>query len=50
MSVLDRMLLINQRIIADDTPQNVMTPENLLQAYGGVFYDQRCHGEPDWTC
>ncbi|MFM2429287.1 MAG: hypothetical protein RLZZ511_500 [Cyanobacteriota bacterium] len=39
MGVLDRLMLVNQRIIANDTPQNVMTPENLLQAYGGVFYD-----------
>lgn len=56
MSVLDRMLLINQRIIADDTPQKVMTPENLLQAYGGVFYDQQQqhhrhhHSASEWIC
>ncbi|MBE9030192.1 metal ABC transporter ATP-binding protein [filamentous cyanobacterium LEGE 11480] len=59
MGVLDRLLLINQRIIADDTPQKVMTPENLLQAYGGVFYEQQGyaqhHGhhhpsETDWAC
>jgi manganese/iron transport system ATP-binding protein len=46
MGVLDRLLLINQRIIADDTPQKVMTPENLLKAYGGVAYqgDRHSHG------
>jgi manganese/iron transport system ATP-binding protein len=43
MGVLDRLMLINQRIIADDTPQNVMTPENLLQAYSGVFYNAPAH-------
>lgn len=53
ITVLDRMLLMNQRIIADDTPQNVMTPENLLQAYGGVFYESahsHHHGMADWAC
>ncbi len=38
IGVLDRLLLMNQRIIADDIPQKVMTPENLLQAYGGAAY------------
>jgi manganese/iron transport system ATP-binding protein len=28
------MLLLNQKIIADGTPQDVMTPENLHLAYG----------------
>lgn len=31
---LDRLLLLNQRLIADGSPQQVMTPENLRQAYG----------------
>lgn len=31
---LDRLLLINQRLIADGAPLQVMTPENLQQAYG----------------
>jgi manganese/iron transport system ATP-binding protein len=31
---LDRILLLNQRLIADGSPQQVMTPENLQQAYG----------------
>jgi manganese/iron transport system ATP-binding protein len=31
---LDRLLLLNQRLIADGSPGQVMTPENLHQAYG----------------
>ncbi|HEY9828076.1 MAG TPA: metal ABC transporter ATP-binding protein [Stenomitos sp.] len=31
---LDRLLLLNQRLIADGAPQQVMTPENLYRAYG----------------
>jgi manganese/iron transport system ATP-binding protein len=31
---LDRLLLFNQHLIADGSPQQVMTPENLSQAYG----------------
>jgi len=31
---LDRLLLLNQHLIADGSPQQVMTPENLSQAYG----------------
>lgn len=31
---LDRILLLNQRLIADGTPQQVMTPDNIQQAYG----------------
>jgi manganese/iron transport system ATP-binding protein len=31
---LDRLLLLNQRLIADGSPRQVMTPENLHQAYG----------------
>lgn len=34
LSRLDRLLLLNQRLIADGSPQQVMTPENLQQAYG----------------
>lgn len=30
----DRLLLLNQRLIADGSPKQVMTPENLSQAYG----------------
>ena len=31
---LDRLLLLNQRLIADGSPKQVMTLENLHQAYG----------------
>ena len=31
---LDRMLLLNQQLIADGAPQEVMTPANLHRAYG----------------
>lgn len=34
LSQLDRLLLLNQRLIADGAPTQVMTPENLQQAYG----------------
>jgi manganese/iron transport system ATP-binding protein len=34
---LDRLLLINQRLIADGAPIQVMTPENLQQAYGATL-------------
>lgn len=34
LSQLDRVLLLNQRLIADGAPEQVMTPENLQQAYG----------------
>ncbi|MEM8546128.1 MAG: metal ABC transporter ATP-binding protein, partial [Cyanobacteria bacterium P01_H01_bin.119] len=30
----DRLLLLNRRLLADDTPQAVMTMENIQQAYG----------------
>lgn len=31
---LDRLLLLNQRLIAEGSPQSVMTPKYLQQAYG----------------
>jgi manganese/iron transport system ATP-binding protein len=34
LAQLDRVLLLNQRLIADGSPQQVMTPANLQQAYG----------------
>jgi manganese/iron transport system ATP-binding protein len=34
LNQLDRLLLLNQSLIADGPPQQVMTPENLRQAYG----------------
>lgn len=45
MSQLDRLLLLNQRLIADGTPQQVMTPENLQQAYGTPMTH---HLKPQW--
>jgi manganese/iron transport system ATP-binding protein len=36
---LDRLLLLNQRLIADGSPQQVMTPENLQQAYGAALHN-----------
>jgi manganese/iron transport system ATP-binding protein len=38
----DRILLINHRLIADGSPQQVMTPANLQQAYG-VSLHQHSH-------
>jgi manganese/iron transport system ATP-binding protein len=37
LNQLDRLLLLNQYLIADGSPQQVMTPENLRQAYGTHF-------------
>jgi manganese/iron transport system ATP-binding protein len=34
LNQLDRLLLLNQSLIADGSPKQVMTPENLHQAYG----------------
>jgi manganese/iron transport system ATP-binding protein len=34
LGLLDRMLLLNQRLIADGSPAEVMTPANLQLAYG----------------
>jgi manganese/iron transport system ATP-binding protein len=36
MSQLDRLLLLNQSLIADGLPEQVMTPENLQRAYRGA--------------
>jgi manganese/iron transport system ATP-binding protein len=35
LSQLDRLLLLNQRLIAEGVPEQVMTPENLQKAYQG---------------
>ncbi|MBF2035852.1 MAG: metal ABC transporter ATP-binding protein [Leptolyngbyaceae cyanobacterium T60_A2020_046] len=37
----DRLLLLNGRLLADDTPQAVMTMENIRQAYGEAFQPER---------
>lgn len=42
---LDRLLLLNQRLIADGTPKQVMTSENLQQAYGTTMHH---HLHPNW--
>jgi manganese/iron transport system ATP-binding protein len=34
LSQLDRLLLLNQYLIADGDPQQVMTPDNIQKAYG----------------
>jgi manganese/iron transport system ATP-binding protein len=34
LALLDRMLLLNRRLIADGSPAEVMTPSNLQLAYG----------------
>lgn len=39
LNQLDRLLLLNQCLIADGAPQHVMTPENLQQAYGTTFHN-----------
>ncbi|EKQ70464.1 ATPase component of Mn/Zn ABC-type transporter [Leptolyngbyaceae cyanobacterium JSC-12] len=44
LSQLDRLLLINQRLIADGAPYQVMTPENLQQAYGTTLQTHHWHG------
>jgi manganese/iron transport system ATP-binding protein len=46
LSQLDRILLLNQSLIADGSPDRVMTPENLQQAYGVSFHqhDNRAVG------
>ena len=43
LSQLDRILLINQSLIADGSPQQVMTAANLQQAYGVSFHHQTNH-------
>ena len=44
LSQLDRILLLNQSLIADGSPAQVMTPANLQQAYGVSFHQ---HGSRD---
>lgn len=41
LTQLDRLLLLNRSLIADGSPQQVMTPDNLLQAYGTCLQPQR---------
>jgi manganese/iron transport system ATP-binding protein len=37
LNQLDRLLLLNRHLIADGTPEQVMTSENLGRAYGTTF-------------
>ena len=43
LNVLDRILLLNQRLIADGSPAQVMTAANLQQAYGTPLHQQTKH-------
>ena len=47
---LDRLLLLNQRLIADGSPQFVMTPEHLQQAYGVPMQPPFHAEEPTFFC
>ncbi len=47
IGLLDRMLLLNQRLIADGSPEEVMTPANLQLAYGTPH---NTHLEIDLLC
>ncbi len=47
MGLLDRMLLLNQRLIADGSPQEVMTAANLQLAYGTPHHN---HAAIDLFC
>jgi manganese/iron transport system ATP-binding protein len=38
LTQLDRLLLLKQGLIADGSPQQVMTPENLHRAYGTALH------------
>ena len=38
LTQLDRLLLLNRSLIADGSPELVMTPENLQRAYGSTFH------------
>jgi manganese/iron transport system ATP-binding protein len=40
---LDRILLLNQRLIADGSPQQVMTAANFQQAYGTPLHQHIRH-------
>lgn len=46
LNQLDRMLLLNQRLIAEGTPDQVLTQDNLRHAYGRTWV-QSLHPELD---
>lgn len=43
LTQLDRLLLLNQSLIADGSPAQVMTPENLNRAYGATLQNPLDH-------
>ncbi len=43
----DRMMLLNRRVVAYGPPQQVFTPEALLQAYGGRVHSLKFQTEPE---
>jgi manganese/iron transport system ATP-binding protein len=47
LSQLDRLLLLNQRLIADGPPTQVMTPDNLHKAYGSPLQRPRQDKDSD---
>ena len=47
---LDRMLLINKGLIADGTPTEVLTHDNLRRAYGRVWNQAGQHSLDDLLC
>jgi manganese/iron transport system ATP-binding protein len=49
---LDRMLLLNKRLIADGTPGEVLTQDNLHRAYGRVWnqVDTHPHSIDELAC
>jgi manganese/iron transport system ATP-binding protein len=49
---IDRMLLLNKGLIADGTPGEVLTPDNLHRAYGRVWnqVDQHLHSIEALVC
>ncbi|MDM9382785.1 metal ABC transporter ATP-binding protein [Chlorogloeopsis sp. ULAP01] len=50
LAQLDRLLLLNQRVICDGLPQQVMTKENLQQAYGTALQNQFQDLETTFFC
>lgn len=47
----DRLLLLNQRLLANDTPQAVMTLDNIRKAYGENLHSlSQTHAEMPFFC
>jgi manganese/iron transport system ATP-binding protein len=47
---LDRLLLLNQYLIADGSPKQVMTADNLQEAYGKLLSHKPYHQEDHLIC